>query len=94
VLEKGIIHGSGNLIVFNAGSSFSTNATEIAPADENCYINGCVRKISNTVFTFLIGDFEEFAPISISAPDGEGSIADYYTKQLITARAKGFTIID
>jgi len=79
VLEKGIINGNTNLIIFNNGASFSTSSSESLPADENRYINGCVRKIGKTAFIFPIGDIDEFAPIAISDAEGGGYESEYFT---------------
>ena len=78
ILEKGIINGNDNFIIFNEGTSFSTSSSKSLPADANRFINGCVRKIGNTAFTFPIGKEGVFAPIAISAADGGGINTDYF----------------
>jgi hypothetical protein len=78
ILEKGKINGNNNLFIFNHGSAFSTSASETAPSDENRYINGCVRKIGNTAFTFPIGEVNVYAPIAISEAEGGGAAGDFF----------------
>jgi hypothetical protein len=63
-----IITGS-NLLIMNAGSS-------VAGAGNDSHVNGIVRKIGNTAFTFPVGDDTYYAPISMSAP---ADINDHFT---------------
>lgn len=52
---------STNLLTFNAGSSVSS-------VSNNSYVDGPVRKIGNTSFTFPVGDNGFYAQTTIGAP--------------------------
>ncbi len=53
---------SNGLLILANGITFSD------PADAGSYVDGFVRKIGNTAFTFPVGSGGELAPISMSAP--------------------------
>ncbi len=50
------------LLILPASNSIST------PASNTSYVEGFVRKVGNVPFTFPVGEFGVYAPISISAP--------------------------
>jgi hypothetical protein len=77
ILEKGILYGNGNVVIFNSAATFGTAPGNTTPGDSARYIHGCVRKIGNVAFTFPIGN-EEYAPLAISEANGGGEITDYF----------------
>jgi hypothetical protein len=76
---SGIITTSNaNLLTLNAGSAVSGTGP-------GKYINGPVRKIGNSAFTFPVGKSGVYAPLSISAP---ANVADAFTAEYIRSSAK------
>lgn len=66
---NGIVYSTAiNLLSFNAGSSD-------ASMSNSSYVDGPVKKIGNTAFTFPVGDAAMFRSINISAPS---NIADEF----------------
>jgi hypothetical protein len=78
VLCNGIMNGNANLVVFNANSAVGTAIDNTIPGSATSYINGCVRKVGNTAFTFPIGRNGIYEPAGISAADGGGNSADHF----------------
>lgn len=68
---------SSNLLTLNAGSSVSGAGTDK-------FINGPVKKIGNTAFTFPVGKSTVYAPLTISAPS---VVTDAFTAEYIRASA-------
>lgn len=61
-LTSGVVQTSStNFITMNAGSSTSG-------ASNTSYIDGPIKKIGNTAFTFPIGDNGNYQPLAITAP--------------------------
>ena len=72
---QGVIVTSGSsLLIFGAGSSVAGSPGVLS------HVQGPVRKIGNTAFTFPVGKNGEYAPIGISAPAGATSAftAEYF----------------
>ncbi|MES1213896.1 MAG: GEVED domain-containing protein [Bacteroidota bacterium] len=67
--NKGIVVTGSNNLVLSAGST-------VTGARDSSHVNGNVRKVGNTAFTFPVGNDTAYAPISISAP---ADIADHFT---------------
>ena len=68
-LTNGVIKTNNNLLILNAGST-------VSGASDSSHVNGNVRKVGNTAFTFPVGNDNVMAPISMSAPS---DIADHFT---------------
>ena len=72
------------VLVFDATKSITlkaiTQVTEMSPLS---YIDGLVKKIGNTAFTFPVGDSNEYRPVSISAPSNstDAFVAQYFKQQ-------------
>jgi len=61
-LQSGVIYSNaGNELIMNAGSS-------IGMVSDLSYVEGPVRKLGNTSFTFPVGGNSMYRPISISSP--------------------------
>lgn len=67
--------GAG-LLILNAGITFSD------PADNTSHVDGFVRKIGNTAFSFPVGNAGVLAPVAISAP---GQAAHHFTAKYVHA---------
>jgi hypothetical protein len=78
-LSNGLLNTSeSDLLTLNAGSS-------ISGAGEGKFINGPMKKIGNTPFTFPVGKSSVYAPVGISAP---ASNSDAFTAEYMRANAK------
>ncbi|MDQ3682615.1 MAG: T9SS type A sorting domain-containing protein, partial [Bacteroidota bacterium] len=64
------------LLILNNGITMSDGA------DNGSYVNGYVRKIGNTSFTFPVGAVGVYAPVSISSP---ALASDHFTARYIKA---------
>lgn len=73
-----LITSESDLLTLNAGSSISGGG-------EDKFINGPMKKIGNTDFTFPIGKSSVYAPVSISAPSNS---SDAFTAEYMRANAK------
>ena len=77
-LTDGILLSSGsNLLTFLDGSSVSGGSN-------NSFIDGLVRKIGNTPFTFQIGDNNKWAPLGINNLTGDAA-TEFYAEYHHTA---------
>jgi hypothetical protein len=68
-LTNGIVKTNNNVLILSAGST-------VSGASNSSHVNGNVRKVGNTAFTFPVGNDSLNAPISMSAPS---DIADHFT---------------
>ena len=73
ILSNGIIKANSNDFIFTKNASVGTAIDNSIAGSSASYIDGCVRKIGNTAFTFPIGNQGEYAPAGISAADGGGN---------------------
>jgi hypothetical protein len=69
-----IIATSSQVLIFPSGSAVTGTPSN------SCYVEGPVRKIGNTAFTFPIGGNGYYAPIGISAPSAASAAftAEYF----------------
>jgi hypothetical protein len=81
---SGIIQSTASeLVIFNAGSVRSGGSS-------TSHVDGPVRKVGNTAFTFPTGDGGEYRTIAITAP---GLATDHFTAQFYsTPQALGSTL--
>ncbi len=78
ILSNGIINTNSNHFIFTKNASVGTALDNNIAGSSSSYIDGCVRKIGNTAFTFPIGKSNEFAPAGISAADGGGNDTHFF----------------
>lgn len=69
-LTNGIVYQNGILEILNGAT--------VTGASDASHIDGDVRKVGNTAFTFPVGDNGHYRPIGISAP---AQTTDYFTAQ-------------
>ncbi len=69
-LTNGIVYQNGILEILNGASVTGASATS--------HIDGDIRKVGNTAFTFPVGDNGRYRPIAISAP---AVATDHFTAQ-------------
>ncbi len=77
--ESGLVHTGANTLIMG------NSANDVVGAASGKYVDGNLRKIGNTAFTFPIGNNGQYAPISISAADGGGNINDYFTASYVNS---------
>ena len=84
VIVDTLLNLHAGVLVFDATKSITlkaiTQVTEMSPLS---YIDGLVKKIGNTAFTFPVGDSNEYRPVSISAPSNstDAFVAQYFKQQ-------------
>ncbi|MBS1919486.1 MAG: T9SS type A sorting domain-containing protein [Bacteroidetes bacterium] len=77
--SNGLIYTSGSaLLTLDAGSA-------ISGATDKKFVNGPMKKIGNTAFTFPVGKSSVYAPVSISAPSNS---TDAFIAEYMRANAK------
>ena len=81
ILSTGSCNSSTNNTMLVLGSS-----SNVINAGLGKYVNGILRKIGNTEFTFTIGGNGRYAPVTISAPS---NITDHFTACYVNADANG-----
>lgn len=74
-LTQGLIVTGSNILTMAAGSTTTGAGT-------TSYVNGLVRKVGNTAYSFPVGNSDYYAPISISAP---ATSTDHFTASYIRA---------
>jgi gliding motility-associated-like protein len=81
ILSTGSCNSSTNNTMLVLGSS-----SNVINAGLGKYVNGILRKIGNTEFTFTIGGNGRYAPVTISAPS---NITDHFTACYVNGDADG-----
>jgi hypothetical protein len=80
ILSNGIVNTTGGgIIILTASADVSTDGINNIAGSVNSHVEGCLRKIGNTAFSFPLGRGGRYAPLSISAPSGGGDISGYFT---------------
>ena len=70
---------NGILSFSGSGSLTFENGSSQSGASYYSFVNGSVKKVGNTAFTFPVGKDDLFAPIGISAAEVGGSTTDAFT---------------
>lgn len=74
--QNGLLNTGSCISATNNTMLVLASGSSVTGANNNRYVNGILRKIGNTAFTFPIGNNGQYAPIGISAPT---NISDHFT---------------